>query len=226
MPKVRKILEAMVINHTLKQIHCKIVYYGAPMVGKSTNLSHLHRCLPDQQKSELRAIATENEHTWFFDFLSPESEIMSNHQVFFHVYTSPGVILQPFYRTKVVDEADGVVFVADPQPTRHRENKRSLRELASYLAAQQKTLHDVPIVLQYNKRDLFGSTTRARLDRDLNRFGWPVYEATAMEGISVVETFDAIRTRVIQQRMPRSGTRMISPALQWAAVNKQLGRSL
>jgi hypothetical protein len=187
------------INVAAREIHCKIVYYGPGMSGKTSNLQYIHSQVPKDAKGELLSIATETERTLFFDFLPLDLGKVRGFQTRFHLYTVPGQVLYERTRVAVLNGADGVVFVADSQKHKLEENIRSLRELAVNVTKQNKKFQDFPVVLQYNKRDVPGALPMATLDKYLNTLGWQRYEATATNGGGVFDTLKAISKLVISK---------------------------
>ncbi|NWG19077.1 MAG: GTPase domain-containing protein [Chloroflexi bacterium] len=187
------------INVAAREIHCKIVYYGPGMSGKTSNLQYIHNQVPKEAKGELLSIATETERTLFFDFLPLDLGKVRGFQTRFHLYTVPGQVLYERTRVAVLNGADGVVFVADSQRHKLEENIRSLRELAVNITKQNKKFQEFPVVLQYNKRDVPGALPTATLDKYLNTLGWQRYEATATNGSGVFDTLKAISKLVISK---------------------------
>ncbi|MBO9327087.1 MAG: GTPase domain-containing protein [Roseiflexus sp.] len=187
------------INVAAREIHCKIVYYGPGMSGKTSNLQYIHSQVPKEAKGELLSIATETERTLFFDFLPLDLGKVRGFQTRFHLYTVPGQVLYERTRVAVLSGADGVVFVADSQKHKLEENIRSLRELAVNITRQNKRFQDFPVVLQYNKRDVPGALPVATLDKYLNTLGWQRFEATATSGAGVFDTLKAISKLVISK---------------------------
>jgi hypothetical protein len=189
------------INVASREIHCKIVYYGPGMGGKTSNLQYIHKQVPKEARGDLLSIATETERTLFFDFLPLDLGKVRNFQTRFHLYTVPGQVLYERTRTAVLNGADGVVFVADSQRSKLEENVDSLRELARKLKEQNRRIGDFPIVLQYNKRDLPENQINSipDLDRYLNSPNWPRYEAVAPIGVGVIDTLKAISKLVISK---------------------------
>ncbi|WP_029215319.1 GTP-binding protein [Kallotenue papyrolyticum] len=185
------------INVAAREIHCKIVYYGPGMGGKTTNLQWIHSQVPRANKGELLSIATETERTLFFDFLPLDLGKVRGFQTRFHLYTVPGQVLYERTRVAVLNGADGVVFVADSQRHKLEENINSLKELARNIQKQGKKFQEFPLVLQYNKRDLPNVLPVAVLDKYLNPFGWPRFEACAASGPGVFDTLKAISKLVI-----------------------------
>lgn len=191
------------INVAAREIHCKIVYYGPGMSGKTSNLQYIHSQVPRDTKGELLSIATETERTLFFDFLPLDLGKVRGFQTRFHLYTVPGQVLYERTRVAVLNGADGVVFVADSQRHKMRENIASLQELADNIKKQNKNFREFPIVLQYNKRDIPGALPVEKMDEFLNpvalRLGWQRYEAEAMNGRGVFDTLKAISKLVISR---------------------------
>jgi mutual gliding-motility protein MglA len=191
------------INVAAREIHCKIVYYGPGMCGKTTNLQYIHSQVPKDVKGDLLSIATETERTLFFDFLPLDLGKVRGFQTRFHLYTVPGQVLYERTRVAVLNGADGVVFVADSKKEKMQENVNSLRELAQNITRQNKKFADFPIVLQYNKRDLPKDVLVPvdKMDHYLgaNKMNWPRIEAVATTGQGVFETLRAISRAVISK---------------------------
>lgn len=187
------------INVAAREIHCKIVYYGPGMCGKTTNLQWIHGQVPQATKGDLLSIATETERTLFFDFLPLDLGKVRGFQTRFHLYTVPGQVLYERTRVAVLNGADGVVFVADSQRNKLEENVNSLKELARNVQKQGKKFQEFPLVLQYNKRDLPNALPVAVLDKYLNPFNWPRFEACAASGPGVFDTLKGISKIVISK---------------------------
>src|SRR5262245_37323791 len=113
------------LNKMAGEIHCKIVYYGPGMGGKTSNLQFIYAKESDSNKSELLSIATETERTLFFDFRPSDPDIVRGYRVCFHMYTVPGSVLYKGAKTKVLQGVDGIVFVADSRPALLEENYKS-----------------------------------------------------------------------------------------------------
>lgn len=191
------------INVAAREIHCKIVYYGPGMGGKTSNLQYIHSAVPKEVKGELLSIATETERTLFFDFLPLDLGKVRGFQTRFHLYTVPGQVLYERTRVAVLNGADGVVFVADAQKHKLEENIKSLRELAHNVTKMNKPFREFPIVLQYNKSDLPNRLPAEKLDEFLNPpalgLNWQRYEAVATRGDGVFDTLKAISRLVISK---------------------------
>jgi hypothetical protein len=187
------------INVAAREIHCKVVYYGPGMCGKTTNLQYIHAQVPRDVKGDLLSIATETERTLFFDFLPLDLGKVRGFQTRFHLYTVPGQILYERTRVAVLNGSDGVVFVADSARDKLEENVRSLKELAGNITRQNKDFREFPIVLQYNKRDLPNALSVGVLDKYLNGLKWARFESIASTGVGVFDTLKAISKLVISR---------------------------
>lgn len=186
------------INHNAKEIHCKIVYYGASLGGKTTNIQWVYQTLAQDQKSKLVALNTEIERTLFFDFLPLEVGEIRGFQTRFHLYTVPGQVIYDASRKLILKGLDGVVFVVDSQADRLDENIESMKNLERNLEQQGYNIKEIPLVIQYNKRDLPNALPLSELRRHLNHYNSPEVEASAFEGKGVLESFRLVSKNVIQ----------------------------
>jgi signal recognition particle receptor subunit beta len=188
------------INVAQREIHCKVVYYGPGLCGKTTNLKYIHHAVPQPVKGDLLSIATETERTLFFDFLPLDLGQVQGFQTRFHLYTVPGQVLYERTRVAVLNGADGVVFVADSQPNKLREDVQSLQELARNIQSQGKKFKEFPLVLQYNKRDVPNAVPLEQMDYYLNsQLNAQRFEAVASRGIGVFDTLKYISKLVISK---------------------------
>ena len=186
------------INYNAKEIHCKIVYYGPSLGGKTTNIQWVYQTLASDQKSKLVALNTEIERTLFFDFLPLEVGEICGFQTRFHLYTVPGQVIYDASRKLILKGLDGVVFVVDSQADRLEENMASMRNLEKNLEQQGYNIKEIPLLIQYNKRDLPNSMPIAELRKHLNRHNAQEVEAVAFEGKGVLDSFKLISKNVIQ----------------------------
>ncbi|HEU4455208.1 MAG TPA: GTPase domain-containing protein [Longimicrobiaceae bacterium] len=196
------------VNYSTREITCKIVYYGPGRSGKTTNLQHIHGLLPEATRGRIVSLATEMDRTLFFDFLPVDLGTISGFQVRIQLYTVPGQVYYDATRRLVLQGADGVVFVADSQPSRQEENVESFRNLQENLLKQGVDPRAVPVCIQYNKRDLPEAIAVAEMERTLNYRGDPSLEASAAMGEGVVETLRCVSELVLA----RLATRLQSPA--------------
>ena len=188
------------INHRAREIHVKIVYYGPGLGGKTTNVRMLHEKLPAERTGRLVTIATEQERTLFFDFMPVDLGPVNGFTTRFHLYTVPGQIFYRRSRRAVLQGVDGIVFVADSQPDRERDNLESLEDmhlLLGQIGLGPAQVARLPRVIQYNKRDVPGAIPLERMRATLNPDGVPDVEAVAIEGRGVSETMRAIAKGVL-----------------------------
>jgi signal recognition particle receptor subunit beta len=186
-------------NLALREINCKIVYFGPGLSGKTTNLEVVHQKAPEESRGVLSSIATESDRTLFFDFMPLNLGSVGGMKTKFQLYTVPGQVYYNSTRKLVLRGADGVVFVADSNPEKMAENIESLQNLEDCLREQGRSLAETPHVIQLNKRDLPGAASIDEMAAALNRHGAPIVEAVAAKGDGVVETFKALSVVVLQK---------------------------
>lgn len=187
------------INYASREINCKLVYYGPGLCGKTTNLQYIYKKVNPEARGKLISLATETERTLFFDFLPLELGTIRGFKTRFHLYTVPGQVFYDASRKLILKGADGVVFVADSQAERMESNIESLSNLEINLAEQGMNLDKIPLVLQYNKRDLPNVVPLEELQQALNHRNVPWFEAVAPQGIGVFETLKAAAKLVLQE---------------------------
>ncbi len=185
------------INHNAKEIHCKVVYYGPSLGGKTTNLQWVYQKTAQDQKSKLVALNTDVERTLFFDFLPMNLGEIRGFNTRFHLYTVPGQVVYDASRKLILKGLDGVIFVADSQQERMEENLESLRNLERNLEQQGYDIRDIPLIIQYNKRDLPNVASVAELRSALNIYNSPDFEASAAEGLGVFESLKTLSKTII-----------------------------
>lgn len=189
------------INYASKEIFFKIVYYGCGLSGKTTNLQQIHSNAPSANKGNLVSLATETDRTLFFDFLPIDAIKIGGFSTKFQLYTVPGQVHYNATRKLVLRGVDGIVFVADSQWEKMRENVESFRNLEENLAEYDYSLGDIPYVLQFNKRDLENKGPVEYLDYILNRRPVRVAtsEAVATQGIGVFDTLNRVAKLVLHK---------------------------
>jgi len=185
------------INYNKKEIHCKVVYYGPSLGGKTTNMQWIYKQLQELQKSELFTLPTDTERTLFFDFLPLEVGKINGYNVRFHLYTVPGQVVYEASRRLILKGLDGIIFVADSQEERLSENKRSFEGLKANLERQGYDYKKLPIAIQYNKRDLPNAMSVKDLRLELNQDTFPDFESRAHEGVGVFETLKEVSQQII-----------------------------
>jgi signal recognition particle receptor subunit beta len=189
----------MFINHTSKEVTAKIVYYGPGLSGKTTNLQYIFSVTNPHSRGELVSIETDIERTLFFDLLPINVGLVKGYQTKFQLYTVPGQIFYDSTRRLVLKGADGIVFVCDSQEPMVDANIESLENLKKNLNEQNQDLHELPIVLQYNKRDLNNLIPVEKLNSTLNASKWAFFEAKAIKGEGVIETLREISSLTLMK---------------------------
>jgi hypothetical protein len=176
------------INFAAREINCKIVYYGAGLGGKTTNLQWIFDQTLAKSGGKMISLATETDRTLFFDFLPLDLGTVRGFKTRFHLYTVPGQVFYDASRKLILRGVDGVIFVADSQEERMDANYEALENLQENLKDHGYDLMKVPYVLQLNKRDLPSALPVEELKKALLKKGEPVFEAIAYKGIGVFET--------------------------------------
>ena len=190
-----------VVNYSTREITCKIVYYGPGRSGKTTNLQQIYSQLPEDRKGKMVSLATETDRTLFFDFLPLDLGTISGFSTRFQLYTVPGQVYYAATRKLVLQGVDGVVFVADSQSRQLAENVESLQDLHANLAEDGFDPRTMPLVMQYNKRDLPAEEVSPleELDHKLNFRGVPFFPANAIAGGGVFESLRSIASIVLSR---------------------------
>ena len=183
------------INFAAKEINCKIVYYGAGLGGKTTNLEKVYEMTPN--KGKMISLATESDRTLFFDFLPLDLGTVRGFKTRFHLYTVPGQVFYDASRKLILRGVDGVVFVADSQAERMDANIESIENLEENLKEHGYDLLKIPYVLQLNKRDLPNVLSVEELKQELCRKDEPVIEAVAYKGVGIFETLKEVSRLVL-----------------------------
>lgn len=187
-----------------KEIHCKIVYYGPGRCGKTTNLLYIHHALDPKDRGKMLTIDTKGDRTLFFDLLPLNLGSVSGFDIRIQLYTVPGQIMYEATRKLVLKGVDGLVFVADPLKVRQERNIESLAGLRQNLLEHGMHLEKMPLVLQYNKRDLVSTPVPTlsveELSADLNsELRASMFEAVATTGEGVFETLREISKKTVKQ---------------------------
>jgi signal recognition particle receptor subunit beta len=185
-------------NYASKDLTLKVVYYGPGLSGKTTNLQYLHSKFEPGKKGKLLSLSTESDRTLFFDFLPVDLGKIKEFRVRFQLYTVPGQVRYNATRKLVLKGADAIVFVADSQNEMKEHNIESMEDMRENLVSNNIELSTVPMVFQYNKRDLPNIMTVLEIDSDINHAGLPVIEAEAINGKGVEETFQTITKILIK----------------------------
>ena len=177
----------------------KIVYSGPGLSGKTTNLRGIRDLVAPENRGRLVTLCTRCERTVFFDFLPVNFARIGDTRVKLHLYSVPGQAYYALSRRVILDGVDGIVFVADSQKERSEANLNTMDDLEHNLASYGLDSGKIPVVLQFNKRDLPGIMPVEQMSRDLNRHGWPTVESVALGGSGPTETLKEI-ARVMARR--------------------------
>ena len=188
-----------IINYAARVINFKVVYYGPGLAGKTANLQNIHQVLPDGNKGKMISLATGDDRTLFFDFLPVSALGVRGFTTRFQLYTVPGQTHYNMTRKLVLRGVDGVVFVADSQWDRLRDNVESYRNLDENLKEYGLNLATIPLVLQSNKRDLGRIAPVDYMEFLLNRGERrvPTFEAVAVDGTGVFDTLNTVSRLVL-----------------------------
>jgi mutual gliding-motility protein MglA len=179
-------------NYATMQMAAKIVYYGPGLCGKTTNLQYIYQKTSNKSRGEMVSLETETDRTLFFDLLPLDVGNIAGFKTRFQLYTVPGQVFYNSTRKLVLRGVDGIVFVADSQTAMQDANIESINNLRANLAELGLVMDEIPMVLQYNKRDLKNILTVEDLNRALNEKGLPYFEASALQGAGVFETLKGI----------------------------------
>ena len=191
------------IDLSRKEVHCKIVYYGPGRGGKTTNLLYIYNAMSQGVRGKMLTIETKGDRTLFFDLLPLTLGKINDFDVRIQLYTVPGQTIYEATRKLVLKGVDGVVFVADSLKVRRDKNIESLIDLEKNLDEYGLNIREIPLVLQYNKRDLANSVipilSVEEMEETLNKqLQVPSFEAAATKGIGVFETLKEISKRTIK----------------------------
>jgi mutual gliding-motility protein MglA len=186
------------LNFAAREVAIKLVYYGPALSGKTTNLQALHRLTSEASRGRLMTLDTKDDRTLFFDMLplvfkaDTENGGMS---LRVKVFTVPGQVVHTSTRRLVLQGADGIAFIADSQTSETENNAASFLDLRENLKELGRSMKDVPLVIQFNKRDLRNVRTDAEIDELARKGREPVYKASAVNGQGVLESFFGLLDR-------------------------------
>ena len=193
------------INFAQKSVTVKIVYYGPGMSGKTTNHEVVHQRAPESNKGDLTSISTDGDRTLFFDFMPLDLGTVAGMRTQFQLYTVPGQVYYNSTRKLVLQGVDGVIFIADSSASMMEENLESLRNLEENLREYGKDIMSIPMVIQYNKRDLPDALPVEELEAKINRFGAPSFEGIASSGQGVFPTLKSLAASVLDSIHEQTG---------------------
>ncbi|MBW2701717.1 MAG: hypothetical protein JRF33_12945 [Deltaproteobacteria bacterium] len=180
------------INLEHREITLKIVYYGPALSGKTTNLQAVHELMKKEARGRLMVLDTANDRTLFFDLMPVFFKSRSGFTVKVKLFTVPGQVMHNSTRRIVLQGADGVAFIADSQLDQTKNNNDSWRDLLENMKINGLDPERIPVVIQFNKRDLEKVRSDEELDAVSKRGGEPVYKASAIRGEGVLETLEGL----------------------------------
>ena len=192
-------------NYSTMQMAAKVVYYGPGLCGKTTNLHYIYQHTAGESRGEMVSLETETDRTLFFDLLPIDVGSIAGFNTRIQLYTVPGQVFYNTTRKLVLKGVDGVVFVADSQRAMLQANLDSFRNLEENLAEMGLAVDTLPLVLQYNKRDLADICSIEELNGSLNRHDWPWFESSAVTGMGVFETLKGISKHTLLSLKKRLG---------------------
>jgi signal recognition particle receptor subunit beta len=198
-------------NYSTMQMAAKVVYYGPGLCGKTTNLHYIYQHTAGESRGEMVSLETETDRTLFFDLLPIDVGSIAGFNTRIQLYTVPGQVFYNTTRKLVLKGVDGVVFVADSQRAMLQANLDSFRNLEDNLAEMGLAVDTLPLVLQYNKRDLADVCSIAELNAALNRHGWTWFEASAVTGAGVFETLKGVSKHTLLSLKKRLGRGETAP---------------
>lgn len=195
----------MFVNFAKREVKCKIVYYGPGMSGKTANLHIIHKNVPQKNVGALTSIATEGDRTLFFDYMPLDIGKVRGMNTQFQLYTVPGQIYYNSTRKIVLQGVDGIVFVADSQKDKLKENIESLKNLEENLNELGLSIKEIPHVIQWNKRDLPTAAGIEFLEKNINIHKVSTTEAVASTGEGVLHTLKLIASLVLDKLNKKQG---------------------
>jgi len=208
----------VLFNYSTKELTAKVVYYGPGLCGKTTNLQWIHEKVPIKNKGKMLSLATETDRTLFFDFLPIEIGTIRGMKTRIQLYTVPGQVFYNATRRMVLKGADCVVFVVDSQEPMLDASIESFENLKQNLEANEIDPDEIPMVLQYNKRDLPNALPIEIINERMNPKGHPFYEAVAIKGQGVEETLKGVTKLVFKSLSAKYGAMELAAAPAPAAA--------
>ncbi len=186
------------LNLSAREITLKIVYYGPALSGKTTNLQQLHTLLTPEVRGEMVTLDTQGDRTLYFDFLPVEISASGDYRIKLKLFTVPGQVMHRATRKVVLAGADAVAFIADSQRSSGSANAYSYRDLETNIRANGIDFENFTQVVQFNKRDLEDIKPLEEVRESWKGTGIPTIPAVAMRGEGVIETYEALLTRLYQ----------------------------
>jgi len=180
------------MNLQYKEVAVKVVYYGPAMSGKTTNLQQLHKLFNPETRGRLMSLETQNDRTLFFDLLPIQYKTPSGLSVKLKLYTVPGQVIHNSTRKAVLAGADAISFIADSQKSQALSNSISFKNLKENLKLNGLDFDKIPIVVQFNKRDLDNIKPEDEIRRDWGSSRFPTFAASALKNEGIFETFESL----------------------------------
>ena len=181
-----------------QKLTIKLVYYGPALSGKTTNLMSLHDLIDPQLSGDLMTMETKNDRTLYFDLLPIGFRAPSGLLIKFKLFTVPGQVAHDGTRKSVLSRTDGVIFVADSQTNQKINNGEAFQNLADNASRVGLDFESLPVVVQFNKRDLPNIVTEEEVKERWGKTNWPLYFSTATKGEGIKETFETLLGLVYQ----------------------------
>jgi hypothetical protein len=201
----------MVVDAEKNEIRLKLVYFGTGLAGKTSNMQYVYQRTDPERRGKMTSLATETERTLWFDFLPHTLAPIGGRAIRLFLHTVPGPVFYDESRRLILEGVDGVAFVADSQVERTEANLESMEQLEANLEGHGRRLDEIPLVIQYNKRDLPNRMPLADLERALNPRRVPAFDAIAHTGTGVFDTLKAC-ARLAYERIPPSSGPYRDPA--------------
>lgn len=185
-----------VIDSSRKEINFKIIYYGPARSGKTTSIHQLQTRIDSKKKTCIKKTGN-SENTIFFDFLALSSDEIGGYKTRFQVYTVPGQVLYDDSRKILLKGVDGIIFIVDSELDRVQDSLQSLNELRTHLQQMGYLPQEIPMVIQYNKRDLGSASPLEELRKMLNTHHVPDFETVATKGEGILDCFKECARQVL-----------------------------
>ena len=208
-------------NHATRQMTAKIVYYGPGLCGKTTNLNAIYSKTSNKARGEMVSLNTETDRTLFFDLLPMDVGMIGGFKTKLQLYTVPGQVFYNSTRKLVLKGVDGIVFVVDSQTPMLEASKESFQNLSDNLRELGLGIHDIPMVFQWNKRDLRNVVPVEQLEKELNPKGQPSFESIAQDGTGVFETLRGVTKLALAHIKSMHLGELSAPPKETVKINPQ-----
>jgi mutual gliding-motility protein MglA len=216
----------VLFNHATREMTAKIVYYGPGLCGKTTNLLVIFDKLDPKNRGKMLSLATKTDRTLFFDLLPVDVGKVGAFNLKIQLYTVPGQVFYNETRKLVLKGADSIVFVADSQPSMVESNRESFLNLMDNMKENNLDPNDIPIVIQFNKRDIPGVLPVEQLQERLGFDGYPYVEASAVKGEGVMETFKLVSKITAKHLVTKLQAKPGGPSKESAEDKKKAAKKI